>query len=605
MFKEYIHQVLITLMGLLALCACDSRTETKPGPNISPKPVMQANEATRPERPAPPPTLFIAEQIITMAEDNPLAEAVIVFEDTILAVGTAEDLAKMYPTAQIDTRFADKILLPGLIDPHIHMGLSSLQYATELTPPWEMATPDGIVPGLPDRAAFLARVSELATANQTGRTSPLILFGYHNLIHGALSRDDLDAITAEFPLIIWHYSSHDFYMNSKALDWAEITPDLHDQYEGISLDAAGELTGRVYEDALPYLLAKLHPILFAPERMAKGLEGFSSLLRAGGVTTVADLGYGLFGREGEDAHIRSNWISPEHSGYRLYLVPEHRAFRGEFGEDAPDIIAKMVAGDYPSSAPLLAQVKFFTDAAFYSQTMRISPPGYLAGQSKGTEGLWVIEPDDLLPVIEPYWTAGFDVRIHSNGDAAQAASLNALEMLRETSSDQRFIFEHGGLFSPEQRQRAGALGAGVSAASHYVYYLGEAYQAPLGEMRGSWISPLGSLSKAGVPVTLHSDAPLAPPLPLRAASVHMTRATREGGVLTPDEALSAQEALEAITSDAAYALGLEDRIGRISPGLYADFTVLESNPLDTEAEDWADIKIWGVVMGGELRALDQ
>jgi predicted amidohydrolase YtcJ len=547
-------------------------------------------------------TLYPAANIITMDDMQAEAEMVAVADGRIVAVGSDDELSGAYPAATRDEMFVDKTLVPGLIDPHIHMALSSLQYATKLTPPWEMATPEGVVQGLPDRAAFLAALRGLVTDHEGD--GPLIVFGYHNLVHGDLVRADLDAITTDIPLIIWHYSSHDFYLNENAIEWAGVTADLHGQFEGIDLGADGEPTGRVYEDAIPYLLQKMGPILLAPDRIARGLEGFSDLLRSGGVTTVADLGYGIFGRALENANITNNWISYQQAGYRLYLVPEHRAFRAEFGAGAPEAVTKMLAGEIATPAPVLPQVKFFTDAAFYSQTMRVSPPGYLAGQSKGTEGLWVLPPNEIAATIMPYWEAGFDVRIHSNGDAAQTASLNALETLRETSQTQRFVFEHAGLFSPEQVGRAGALGAGISAASHYVYFLGEAYQAPLGPERGSWILPLNSLSQAGVPVTLHSDAPLAPPLPLRAASVHMTRATREGGVLNVEERLSAREALEAITVDAAYALGLENEIGAIKPGLLADFTVLEANPLETPGADWGEIGIWGVVLGGEKRALE-
>ena len=322
------------------------------------------------------------------------------------------------------------------------------------------------------------------------------------------------------------------------------------------------------------------------------------------MTTVADLGYGIFGRALEDANITGNWRAPACSGYKLYLVPEHRAFSAEFGEAAPSAIREMIDGERAASAPVLPQVKFFADAAFYSQTMRLSEPGYLSGQSEGRLGLWVLPPDKMVDTIKPYWDAGLDVRIHSNGDAAQWASLNALQELRPSNSNLRYIFEHAGLFSPEQVDRAAELEAGISAASHYVHFLGNAYQAPLGPVRGSWISPLASLSKAGVPVTLHSDAPLAPPLPLRAASVHMTRSTREGGTLTPTEALSAQEALEAITVDAAYAMRMDDEIGSIRVGLAADFTILEQNPLDTPADAWSDIEVWGVVLDGEVRQLE-
>ena len=547
-------------------------------------------------------TLFDAAEIVTMNEAQPSAQMVAVAEGRILAVGSRDDLTATYPRAEVDTTFTDKILVPGLIDPHIHMGLSSLQYATKLTPPWAMATPDGVVEGLSTREAFLERVAELVS--DAPASEPLIIFGYHNLVHGDLVRADLDTITTELPLIIWHYSSHDFYLNETAIAWAGVTAELHEQFEGVDLGPDGEPTGRIYEDAIPYLMQKMGPYLLAPERLSEGMLGFSALLRSGGVTSVADLGYGIFGRALEDANIAGNWVSPEHSGYRLYLVPEHRAFSREFGDGAVQAVADMLAGELPTPAPVLPQVKFFTDAAFYSQTMRVSPPGYLSGQSEGSEGLWVIQPNEIAATVQPYWEAGYDVRIHSNGDAAQTATLDALEALRESNGDLRFVFEHAGLFSPEQVTRASSLGAGISAASHYVYYLGEAYQGPLGPERGGWISPLASLSEVGVPVTLHSDAPLAPPLPLLAASVHLTRATREGGVLTPEEKLSAQEALEAITVDAAYAMRMEDQIGAIKPGLLADFTVLDANPLDTPGEVWGDIAVWGVVLGGEKRPLE-
>ncbi|MEO1662848.1 MAG: amidohydrolase [Pseudomonadota bacterium] len=569
--------------AILGLVACS-------GESVEPMPPQGSNAV-----------IYAAESVVTMAEHG-VTEAVAVRDGKIIGVGSLAELQGDLPGADTDFTFKDKTIVPGLIDPHIHMGLSSLQYATPLTPPWPMATPSGMVRGLPTRAAFFERLREIEAAAPSG--DPLIVYGFHNLVHGDLTKHDLDAVTTDRPLIIWHYSSHDFYLNSAGLEWAGIDASLHEQFEGVALDADGALTGRIYEDALPALMTAIGPILLAPDRLATGLEGFSGLLRAGGVTTVADLGYGIFTLPLENANIQGNWRSIDHAGYRLYLVPEHRAFAQAFGEDRVDQVLGMVAGEIETPAPVLPQVKFFTDAAFYSQTMRVSSPGYLSGQSKGTQGLWVLKPDEIAPTIQPYWDAGLSVRIHSNGDAAQTATLDALSELRASGLEQKFVFEHAGLFSPEQIKRASELGAAISAASHYVFYLGQAYQSPLGPERGNWILPLASLSKAGVPVTLHSDAPLAPPLPLRAASVHMLRSTREGTALTPSEKLSAQEALESITIDAAYALGLEAEIGSISLGKVADFTILGANPLSVPGEDWPGIEVWGVVIDGEKRPLE-
>ncbi|MCB2112804.1 MAG: amidohydrolase [Parvularculaceae bacterium] len=556
--------------------------------------------------------------IITMDPARPSAGAVAVKDGKILAVGDVNDLVEAYSGARVDEIFLRKTILPGFIDPHIHMTLSSLMYATAMAPPWPVAGANAAIEGYPDRASFLQRLIELDARAPLGESgaAPLVVYGFHNLVHGELTRADLDAVTTARPLIVWHYSGHDFYLNSKAIEWANITGDLHAKFEGVDIDENGEPTGRVFEDAAPYLMQTLGPILLDPARVSEGLVRLSQLLRSGGVTTVADLGYGLFGLAFENANISRDWVSPDHSGYRLYLVPESRAFESAFGADRVQAILDMASGKISAPAPVLKQVKFFTDGAFYSQTMRLSDPGYLEGGAKGTKGLWVLKPGEIAETIRPYWDGGLGVHIHSNGDEAQDATLDALETLRaraqstqksinSRSADARFVIEHAGLFSPDQVERAGALDATISAASHYVFYLGEAFQGALGETRGRWITPLASLSAAGMRVALHSDAPLAPPSPLRAASAHLTRATREGGVLTPSERLSPAEALEAITIDAAYALGLENEIGSIAPGKRADFTILNSNPLATAGENWGAIGVWGVVLGGEKRPLAQ
>ncbi len=543
--------------------------------------------------------IYHAKKIITMADDS-TAQAVAVSKGMILGVGALDQLQAAYPQAVLDNSFKDLVLVPGFIDPHIHMLLSAVQYALAIAPPWPIQTGDGVIQGLNSPSVFLEQIRQI-NAEQSG-SGPLVIYGYHDLVHGPLDRHILDAISQTRPLIIWHYSSHDFYLNSKALAWAEIEPSMHAQFEGIALDKEGELTGRVFEDAVPLMSRKLAWTILNPLQVRKGFKRFSQLLQQGGVTTVADLGYGIFGLSVENLNLRFNWRSPSHSGYRVYMVPEHRAFVREYGDKSVDAVLRMVSGDTGSPAPVLPQVKFFVDAAFYSQTMRLSPPGYLAGQSQGTEGLWVTKPDAIAPIMKPYWDAGLGVRVHSNGDRAQTATLAALANLRE-SGDNRFVIEHAGLMSPEHVNRALENRAVVSAASHYVHYLGEVYQAALGETRGAWIEPLNSLSQAGVPVTLHSDAPLAPPLPLKAASVHLTRLTREGNVLTPKERLSKKEALEAITLDAAYALGLENELGSIEQGKRADFTILEQDPFNIDGKDWPSIGVWGVVLNGQKRPL--
>jgi hypothetical protein len=127
-------------------------------------------------------------------------------------------------------------------------------------------------PGLPNREAFLGGLSAIADAAEPGST--VVAYGYHNLVHGDLTRADLDAITSDQPLIVWHYSSHDFYLNSAAIEAAGFTPALAQSFHGIDLDENGELTGRIYEDAALLVIQAFAGVILAPENVTAGFHGF-------------------------------------------------------------------------------------------------------------------------------------------------------------------------------------------------------------------------------------------------------------------------------------------------------------------------------------------
>ncbi len=546
--------------------------------------------------------IYTAKTILTQDESAPVAHAVIVRDGKILAIGETSTLQSEFPKAAVDNSFENKTIVPGLIDPHVHMILGAMMYAKPFAPPWDVQTPTGVVKGLPDRESFLTRIAEINAEHEGAK--PLVIYGFHNLVHGALDRHDLDKITIDRPLIIWHYSGHDFYLNTKGLKYAKVDASWADNLEGVPLGSDGQPTGRVFEDAIFRFLTNVGPLFLGPVDIQRGFTGLEDMFAQNGVTTVAEMGYGLFGLKVEDTYYKA--FIDDQTRTKVYLVPEHRAFSHEFNDNIIPTIKTMVENTKDTWPRVLPQIKLFTDAAFYSQTMRLKSPGYTGGQSKGQMGLWVMGPDTLTDIMRPYWQAGLDVHIHSNGDAAQDATLTALEAVQKdgTKDGQRLILEHAGLVRPEQITRAGKLGAGLSVASHYVHYMGKTYEEAIGE-RVKYMTPLASSIKAGIPTTMHSDAPLAPPSPLTAASVHMLRSTREGGVSTPSERLSAEQALKAITLDAAWSLGLENEIGSIEVGKQADFTILDANPLETKAEDWPHIKVWGVLLDGKKKPLNQ
>lgn len=114
---------------------------------------------------------------------------------------------------------------------------------------------------------------------------------------------------------------------------------------------------------------------------------------------------------------------------------------------------------------------------------------------------------------------------------------------------------------------------------------------------------LAFVLQAGVPLALHSDFAMAPARPLLLAQIAATRRTAEGTILCPQECLTLDEALRAITLDAAFMLGLENEIGSIASGKRADFTVLEEDPYETRLDDLAEVPIWGTIFEGRPFAL--
>ncbi|MGB9033017.1 MAG: amidohydrolase family protein, partial [Paeniglutamicibacter sp.] len=150
----------------------------------------------------------------------------------------------------------------------------------------------------------------------------------------------------------------------------------------------------------------------------------------------------------------------------------------------------------------------------------------------------------------------------------------------------------------EQITRMAAAGIHpVNQPQHY-YNWGEGVTDAIGTP-GERFNPLGEFIDAGVKVTISSDAPVAEPLPLEAIQAATTRVTRQGHKLGGDELLiTARQALEAHTINAAFAMGREDDLGSLVAGKRADFAVLAADPLAVQAGAIAEIRVLETWVGG-------
>jgi len=541
-------------------------------------------------------TVFTARRVITMDEGRPYATAVAVREGRILSVGTIESMQPWLSrnSYAIDDTFADKIIMPGLIDPHTHLRWSGALTGLHYVGPID--SPDGRSSALGTKAAVLDRLRELDN-ELSDPSEPLFAWGYDPLLQGGdLDRDELDQVSNTRPLWILTYAIHFLYVNSAMLELLGADENLH--LHGLGRYPDGRLNGQFMEmEATDFALEPFRRDVMDPNRTRKGLRILAGQARDAGITLTGDLGLGV---TDVDLELRDHEeiVNEEEFPLRMVLVPAEHGARRDKGDDAVNFVTTLRSR---SNDKLRMQgVKFWSDGAYQVNSLRVGFPGYLDG-SNGLRGdtPW----EDLADHMYPYWEQGLQIHAHANGDEAVDAVLDALAELqrRLPRFDHRFTLEHYAVSTPAQARRMKALGAIASVNVYLVHHRADVQNASaLGPDRADATARLGSLAREGVVFGVHSDYALVvvPLHPLTAAWIAATRHGSDGTVLAPGERISREQALRAITIDSAYILNMEDVAGSIEVGKFADFAILEEDPTEVDLEDLKDIAIWGTVLGG-------
>lgn len=540
-------------------------------------------------------TVFTAKCIHTMSGSQPHATAVAVRDGIILEAGTLDTLAPWLESGayKIDERFADKILMPGFIDPHLHPFIGAILLPSAFITAFEWDLPGQDAPAVRGAQAYLDRLRTLL--DQDDGSKPIFLtWGYHQIWHGEITRQELNAISDKRPIVVWHRSFHEVILNDAAIDFLKIDRDVMKRHPQINED-----TGRFSEMGGMVALEGLKPILFSPEWFGQGLSQMHQIIHKGGHTTVADMSWGMFDYEMEWATTQQSF---EHHKppYRMLVVPRGLP-EPELTSSADKAFERVDALTKRHSDHLLfnKRVKFFADGAFFSELMQMSEPGYIDGH----HGEWMTAPDQFREIIRPYWQAGYAIHVHCTGDLGLEMTLDVLQEMQfeEPRFDHRFTIEHFGVSNEEQVRRMKTLGAHVSANVYYLHELGEAYwKNSIGYERASQMARLGTLKRHGVPFALHSDFTMAPAAPLTSAWVAVNRTSETGETLGAGECISVHDAMRAITIEAAYVLGMEQNVGSIRSGKNADFTILDEDPYEVTPEHIKDIRVHATVFKGAV-----
>lgn len=542
-------------------------------------------------------TIYPAKQVITMAGDGRAAEAVAVVGSRVLATGSEADLVRLAgdQLVTVDRRFADNVLIAGLIDQHVHPVLAALTLTVDIIAIEDWVLPSGTSPAALDPKAYHARLTA-AVADAGAGDAPVVTWGYHQDWHGMVRRSDLDKFSTTRPIIVWHRSTHEFILNTAALDSLGINAAFVAGFDDGAKAQSDLDAGHFFEQGAFAVGPKLAGVLATPERLAAGLALTRDYLHRSGVTLACEPG-GIVSKPLQEA--QNQVLGSPDSPFRMYYMPDGKSLaQAHIDGDLIGQTQALLSWGAGRTAFLPSQVKLFADGAIFSQLMQMSVP-----YTDGHKGEWIMEPPLFDRAFDAYWDAGYQIHIHQNGDAGLDMVLDALErgMRRGPRADHRTTVVHFGYARPDQVTRIRSVGAIISANPYYVTALSDRYaKFGLGPERADGMVPLGDATRAGVPISLHSDMPMAPSQPLFLVWAAVNRTTTSGRVAGPDQRLSVEQALRAVTIDAAFSIRQEHEVGSIEPGKLANFTVLDADPFAVEPAAIKDIRVLATVSEGRV-----
>ena len=539
--------------------------------------------------------IIVAKEIVTLDDRYQNVDAVFIKGSRIQAVGTKDELLKEFPGVKVDIANENNIIVPGFIEHHIHPLLAGITMNSNIVAIDDWNVPHKKSAGVRDREGYLKRLTTIEN-NMNDLQEPLVSWGFHHFFHGKLTRQDLDLVSKDRPILIIHRSFHEFIMNSKALSLFKITEeDLNGLTDEEKKHASFD-EGHFSERGLIAVMPKVMQYIAAPQRIIKGLQITEKYVQQNGITLIANPG-SMHDQKIQQAknYVFGDADTPFKSLYipsALYML-EHTDISNLLEETK-----KHLSWGQGKVEFLPNHIKLFTDGAMYSQNM-VLRDGYLDGH----QGAWLMENDIFKDVFRLFWDAGYQIHVHQNGDSGLDRLLDVLDenMQRNPRKDHRTTVVHFGYSAFDQVERMKKLGVIVSANPYYVSVLSDLYSRKgVGYERSQQMVRLGDVHRAEIVLSLHSDMPMAPASPLVLMHSAVNRINYADEVAGPSQRISPLTALKGVTLNSAYTLGIEDDYGSIIPGKFANFTILSDNPLAIDPLKIDQINVEGTIVEGRL-----
>lgn len=557
-------------------------------------------------------TIYRAQKVVTMNPQMPWAECVAVAGGTIIAVGDFIDMEAYFKahaaSYQINDTFINNVIYPGFIEAHMHAqqsGLYNMNYV--YIGYFDRHTADGeISRGCKTPDEIIAKLREVIEKNpgKYNDQNWLSTYGIDPLILGDAKLENinskwLDQVSSTVPICLNHASGHLMTVNTRAIELSGIDA-VHDDNIGRYPD--GSCNGNVAEPEFMSYVLKAGGMRIsgdAAETAEKATRYIAKLAKHNGCTTIADKAFGfILTPKAIDGY--TNALKKEQLPVRFVVEPFYsKNMDGVFGGwNGLQQLRQQIEND----RFIFNHAKILADGSIQGYTANLLNKEYYSGAKNGK---LIYDDDTMFDILKECEEHGYSVSIHTNGNGATEQVLRVVKRLREENptSIYRHTVEHVQLATENQLARLHELNIGANFFANHLYYWGDVHaEYTVGPYEVKRMEPMRSAVNHGVRFGVHSDDPITEVNPLFSA---WCACNRKSGisckVYGEDQCLTADEAMRCITLNAAWLLQLEDRLGSIETGKWADFTVLAEEVTEANKATMKDIEIIGTVSGGVIQ----
>lgn len=533
----------------------------------------------------------------TMVSESEVASAIAIAGNKIVYVGDDSGIdAFVGDTTQV-IDLDGKFVSPGFIDGHIHApgNWFTKLFQIDLT-------------GLSTNEEYLEAIRSFVEAHpdEEGYIGSPFMLNAYQLPDGSNpgpSKEDLDAICPDKPILIHDVSYHAAWVNSKAFEMAGVTADTPDPEGGLFYrNEKGEPSGCV-SDAAKGIVFAIMPDTMTNDNLEKALCKFMEEANSYGITGITNITQG-----GLD--IIDMYHKVEREGnltLRMRVVPTMKEGR------TYDEVLSTIKSYNDSATDMISSntVKIFYDGVTERGTAVFLEP-YL--ESTGLGDHWCGEPiwsqEDFTRLVHDFDAEGVQVHVHAMGDGAVHGTLDAFEEARATNGerDARHTITHVCAITDEDIQRMADLDVVANLQFLMMYHddLMDLERAYVGDERAMAMYRTKHMAEAGICISGSSDAPVIPFVPLDAIEAGVTRNSpypeEEDTDMTrwPEQGLTAYQLLEAYTKNDAYQNFMDDIIGTVEVGKFADLVVLDTNILEVDPKEISSAKVVYTISDGRI-----